>query len=53
MLSGGGIRSEEKLKEFSGMMALTTGSENKAGQDTVSQHLKMDRLEEENRDLAA
>ncbi len=36
MLSGRGIRSEEKLKEFSGMMALTAGSENKTGQDTVS-----------------
>jgi hypothetical protein len=36
MLSGGGIRSEENLKEFSGMKALTAGSKNKAGQDTVS-----------------
>jgi len=36
MLSGGGIRSEENLKEISGMKALTAGSENKTGQDTVS-----------------
>jgi len=36
LLSGRGIRSEENLKEFSGMMALTTGSKNKAGQNTVS-----------------
>ncbi len=36
MLSGRGIRSEENLKEISGMMALTAGSENKTGQDTVS-----------------
>jgi len=33
----GGIRSEENLKEFSGMMALLVGSEDKAGQDTGQQ----------------
>ncbi len=35
-MSSRGIGSEENLKEFSGMIALTAGSENKAGQDTVS-----------------